>query len=51
MKSHTKEYPTLTKEKESCKVKETGDELSFLEERAIFIAKVLKVDLKLNINN
>jgi len=27
------------------------DELSFLEERAIFIAKVLKVDLKLNINN
>jgi len=27
------------------------DELSFLEERAIFIAKILKVDLKLNINN
>ena len=27
------------------------DELAFLEERAIFIAKILKVDLKLNINN
>jgi hypothetical protein len=27
------------------------DELSFLEERAIFIAKILKVNLKLNINN
>jgi hypothetical protein len=27
------------------------DELSFLEERAILIAKILKVDLKLNINN
>jgi len=27
------------------------EELSFLEERKIFIAKILKVDLKLNINN
>jgi len=31
MKFNRKECPTLTKEKESYKLKETGDELSFLE--------------------